>query len=116
MVATLIQVPEQFETVHARHHQIRNDDVRIERSEPLQCFLPVGGDLRFKVAIGKHGDQSIPLALIVIYNEDSARGCWLCRHYVVIVAAAASETGTNDSARPVSWRRRIPVTYRAVRF
>ena len=56
-VAAFLQVPEQFKAVHARHDQIRDDDVRVEGGEPFQRFLPVGGDLRFKVTIGKHGGQ-----------------------------------------------------------
>ena len=76
------RMPEQFEAVHARHDQIRNDDVRVEGGEPLQRFLPIGGDLRLKVAIGKHGGQGGTLALVIVDDENPARnrrqsGHWL---------------------------------------
>src|ERR1035438_2174810 len=34
-VAAFLQMPEQFKAVHARHHQVRDDDIRVEgtRSE-----------------------------------------------------------------------------------
>ena len=72
-VAAFLQMPEQLEAVHARHDQIRNDDVRVEGSEPFQRFLPVGRDLRFKVAVGKHGSQGGTLPLVIVNDEDPAR-------------------------------------------
>jgi hypothetical protein len=66
-------MPEQFEAVHARHDQIRNDDVSVEGSEPFQRFLPVGRDLRGKVTIGKHSGQGAALTLIIVDDEDPAR-------------------------------------------
>ena len=72
-VAAFLQVPEQFKAVHARHDQIRNDDVCVEGGEPFQRFLPVGRHLRLKVTIGKHGSQGGTLALVVIDDEDPAR-------------------------------------------
>ena len=71
-VAAFLQMPEQFKAVHARHHQIRNNDVRVEGGEPFQRFLPVGRDLRVKVGIGKHGGQGGTLALIIVDDEDPA--------------------------------------------
>jgi hypothetical protein len=71
-------VPEQFKAVHARHDQIRNDDVCVEGREPFHRFLAVGHDLRLKVTIGKHCSQRSTLALVVIDNEDS--GCPLRRY------------------------------------
>jgi hypothetical protein len=65
-------MPEQFEAVHARHDQVRNDDVGIERLEPFQGFLPVGRHLRLKVAIEKHGSHGRTLTLVVVNDEDSA--------------------------------------------
>jgi hypothetical protein len=62
-------MPEQFETVHARHDQICDDDVRVEGREPLQRFLPVGRHLRFKVGLGKDGSQGGTLAFLVVNNE-----------------------------------------------
>ena len=79
-VAAFLQVPEQFKAVHARHDQIRNYDVCVEGSEPFQRFLTVGRDLRFKVAIGKHGSQGGTLALIIVDNEDPARNHRQSRH------------------------------------
>ena len=72
-VAAFLQVPEQFKAVHARHDQIRHDDVRVEGSEPFQRFLPVARDLRLKVALGKHGSQGVTLPLVIIDDEDPAR-------------------------------------------
>jgi len=73
-------VPEQFKTVHARHDQIRNDDVCIEDTEPFQRFLPIGCYLRLKVAIGKHGSQGGALKLLIIDDEDPARNRRRSRH------------------------------------
>ena len=72
-VAALLQMPEQLEAVHARHDQIRHDDVRVEGSEPFQRLLPVGRHLRVEVAIGKHGNQCVTLPGVVVDNEDPAR-------------------------------------------
>ena len=72
-VAAFFQMPEQFEAVHARHDQIRNDDVCVEGSEPFQRFLPVGRDLRVVGTPREHGGQSGTLALVVIDDEDPAR-------------------------------------------
>ena len=72
-VAAFLQVPEQFKAVHARHHQVRNDHVRVEGREPFQRFLPIGRDLRVKRTIGKHGSQGTALTLVVIDNEYPAR-------------------------------------------
>jgi len=71
-VAALLQVTEQLEAVHARHDQIRDDDVRVEGNEPLQRFLPIGRHLRFKVRLGKHGRQGAALALLIVNYEDPA--------------------------------------------
>jgi hypothetical protein len=65
-VAAFFQVPEQFKAVHARHDQIRNNDVRVEGSQSFQRFLPVGRDLSVKVTLGKHGSQSGTLALVIV--------------------------------------------------
>jgi hypothetical protein len=65
-VATFFQVAQQFEAVHARHDQIGDDDVRVEGREPFQGLLPVSRDLRFEVAIGKHGSQGGALALVIV--------------------------------------------------
>ncbi len=81
-VAAFLQVPEQFEAVHARHDQIRNDDVRVEGSEPFQRFLPVGRHLRLKVSIGKHGSQGGTLALLIVDDEDPARNRRQSKHPV----------------------------------
>jgi hypothetical protein len=72
-VAAILQVPEQFEAVHARHDEIRDDDIRVEGSEPFQRFLPVGRELDVKITIGKHGGQGAALTLVVVNNQDSAR-------------------------------------------
>ena len=72
-VAVLLQVPEEFEAVHARHDQIRNDDIRVEGCEPFQRFLAVRRNLRLKVIIGEHGGQSGTLARVIIYDQDPAR-------------------------------------------
>ena len=45
----------------------------VEGSEPFQRFLPVGGDLRFKVTTGEHGSQGGTLPLVVVDDEDPAR-------------------------------------------
>ena len=50
--------------------KIRNDDVGVECGEPFQRFLPVGGDLSFKVTFGKRGSQSRTLAFVIIDDED----------------------------------------------
>jgi len=68
-----LQIPQQFEAVHARHDQIGNDDIRVEGSEPFQRLLPVAGNLRFKITIGKHGGQGGTLAFVVVDDEDAAR-------------------------------------------
>ena len=75
-VAALLQMPEQFEAVHARHDQIRNDDVCVEGGEPFQRFQPVGRDLRVKVGIGQHGGQGGTLPLVIVNDEDPTRN-WL---------------------------------------
>jgi hypothetical protein len=64
---------EEFEAVHARHDQIRNDDICVEGTQPFQRFLPVAGELRFEVAIGKHASQGATLPLVVVDDEDPAR-------------------------------------------
>jgi hypothetical protein len=79
-VAAFLQLLEQFETVHPRHHQIRHDDVCTEAGEPLQRFLPVGGDLNIKVTIGDHASQGGTLTLVVIDDEDPARNRSLLEH------------------------------------
>jgi hypothetical protein len=66
-------MPEEFEAVHARHDQIRNDDIRIEGGEPFQRFLAVRRNLRLKVILGEHGGQSGTLALVIIDDQDPAR-------------------------------------------
>ena len=68
-----LQVLEKFETVHARHDQIRNDDIRVEGGEPFQRFLPVRCKLRLKVVLGEHGGQSSMLAFVIIDDQDPAR-------------------------------------------
>src|SRR6266545_1272994 len=65
-VAALLQVPQQFKAVHARHYQIRNDDIRVKGREPYQRFLAVGCDLRNKVTIGKHGGHGSTLAALLL--------------------------------------------------
>ena len=57
---------EEFEAVHARHDQIRNDDIRREGGEPFERLRAVGRYLRLKVIIGEHGGRSGALALIII--------------------------------------------------
>ena len=79
-IAAFLQVPEQFKTVHARHNQIRDDDVCVEGCEPFQCFQPVGRYLSVKVTIGKHGGEGATLPLVVIDDEDPARKCRLSGH------------------------------------
>ena len=79
-VAAFLQVPEHFESVHPRHHQIRHDDVRTEGIEPFQRFLPVAGNLNFKVTIAKHRSQGLTLTLVVIDDEDPARNRRLLKH------------------------------------
>jgi hypothetical protein len=76
-------VPEQFETVHARHDQIGNDDIRVKGGEQVQRFLPVRRALRLKVSIGKHGGQGGTLAFVIIDNEDSARRPWRGGHWLL---------------------------------
>jgi hypothetical protein len=71
-VAPFLQVPEQLKAVHARHDQIRNDDVCVEGNEPFQRFLPVARDLRVKGTIRKHGSQGGTLALVIVDDENPA--------------------------------------------
>ncbi len=72
-IAALLQMPEQFEAVHARHHQIRNDDICVKAGEPFQRFQPVGSDLYLKVGVGQHGGQGGALPLVIVNNEDPTR-------------------------------------------
>ncbi len=37
------QPPQQFESVHPRHHQVGNQHMRLELSQLVQRFLPIGG-------------------------------------------------------------------------
>ena len=71
-VAAFLQAPEQLKAVHARHDQVRHDDVRVEGSEPFQRILPVAGDLCFKLAVGQHGGQGGTLALVIVDDKDPA--------------------------------------------
>ena len=66
-------MPEQLEAVHARHDQIRNDDVCVKGCEPFQCFQPIGRDLSFIITIGKYGGQGPSLPLVIIHDEYPAR-------------------------------------------
>src|SRR5580698_408683 len=79
-VAAFLQIPEQFEAVHARHDQVRDNDVRIEGSELLERFAPIRGDLRVKLRLGKHARQSSALALVIVDYEDPARNRGQCGH------------------------------------
>ena len=81
-VAAFLQAPEQFEAVHARHDQIRDDGVRVESSEPFQGFLPVCRHLCFKGGLGKHGRQGGTLAFLIVNYEDPARNRRQSRHSV----------------------------------
>src|ERR1700683_3255059 len=72
---------EQFEAVHVRHDQIRNDYIRAEICEPFQGFPPVTRQLDIKVTLGKYGGQGGSLPLVVIDDQDSARNCRLSEHH-----------------------------------
>jgi hypothetical protein len=65
-------MPQQLKAVHARHKQIRNDDVCVEDSEAFQRFLSVACNLYFKVGVGEHGSQGGALPLVIVDDEDSA--------------------------------------------
>ena len=82
-------MPEQFEAVHARHDQIRNDDVCIEDTEPFQRFLPIGCYLRLKVAAGKHGRHGSALLLVIVNDEDAARNCGQLGHQPILAVLAS---------------------------
>ena len=82
-VAAFLQVPEQFKAVHARHDQIRNDDVSVEGRETFQRFLSVACDLRLKVRLGQHGSQGSTLPLVIIDDEDPARNRRQLAHLVL---------------------------------
>jgi hypothetical protein len=71
---------EEFEAVHARHDQVRNDDIGVKGTQPIQRFLPVGGDLRLKVTFGEHGSQSSPPSFLIIDDENPARNRWQLGH------------------------------------
>src|ERR1022692_1519939 len=79
-ISAFLQMPEQFEAVHAWHDQIRNDDVRVEGREPFQCFQTVGRHLSVKITTGKYGGQGAPLPLVVVDDKDPARNCRLSGH------------------------------------
>ena len=81
-VAVLLQVLKKLETVHARHDQIRNDDIRTKGGETFQRFLPVRRKLRLKAIIGEHGGQSGTLALVIIDDQDPARICRFSGHRI----------------------------------
>ena len=65
-MATNCVQQDQFESVHARHDQIRNNDVRVEGTEPFQRFEAVCGNLRHKAAVGKNGRQRGTLGGVII--------------------------------------------------
>jgi hypothetical protein len=73
-------MPQQLEAIHARHEQIRDDDVRIEGSEPFQRFLAVARNLNFKVAAGEDGSYGSALLLVIVNDEDPARKSRLSGH------------------------------------
>ena len=76
----LLQVPEELETVHARHDQIRNDDIRTEGGEPFERFLSIRRNLRLLVIIGEHGGQGGTLALVIVDDQDAARNSRFSGH------------------------------------
>lgn len=88
VVAAILQVLDQLESVHARHNQIRNNDVRAEGAEPFQRVEAVRGNLRYKAAVGKNGRQRGALGGVIIYYKDAARSGWRWgRHFSVYQAA-----------------------------
>ena len=75
---------DQFEAVHSRHDQIRDDDVGVESQQALQRFLAVGSDLRLKITIGEHRRQGRALPFIVIDDQNPAgkrRRSWHFSHF-----------------------------------
>ena len=68
VIAALVQVPDQLESVHARHQQIRNNDVCVEGVEPFERFQSVCGNLCLEASIGENSRQRGTLAVVIIYD------------------------------------------------
>jgi len=79
-VAALFQIAQQFEAIHAWHHQIGHDHIRVKGGQTFQRFESVARKLGFKVAAGKHGGQSDALPIVVVYNKYPSRNGWLSGH------------------------------------
>ena len=69
----VLQIPEKLEAIHARHDQIRHDDICVECREPFQRRQTICSDLRFEVGIGQHRGHSGALTLVIVNDEDPAR-------------------------------------------
>jgi len=79
-IATVPQLPKQLESIHARHDQIRNDNVGAEGSKPVEGILPSDRHLRLEITVWQHRHQSTTLSHVIIDDENSAPQGWQSWH------------------------------------
>jgi hypothetical protein len=68
------QLPQQGETIHARHPDVGEDHVECAAIHDRQRFHGVGGDLHLVAELADTGSQVGPDAGVVVNDEDSRHG------------------------------------------
>ncbi len=74
--APLVAEPlQQFEAIHARHHEIRHQHVEGPRTQLLECVQSVCGSLHFVVQRPDHTRQAVALFFFIVDHQHT-HNCW----------------------------------------
>ncbi len=78
-----LEAPQKFLAIHARHHEIGDNHVRIEAGELLESLLAVGRGLHRVAPQRDHSGQRGTLRFFVVHYQDAGDGT-LCFHLVLL--------------------------------